>query len=114
MSYDVSIGPRSFNYTSNASALFYDHIADVTAGGGIHELHGKTGREACQIIQEALERINRTRHDLWSVNAVGEPKFFARYDAPNGWGSALGAILFLSQILGACAEHPRKRVSVSA
>jgi hypothetical protein len=109
MSYDVYIGDRSFNYTSNVSKLFYDHIPD-----GIHALHGLTGKQAVEVLDGAFNRLNRTRIDLWREHDVGEPRFCAKYDAPNGWGSALGAIVFLAEILAACAQNPRKKVRVWA
>ena len=113
MSYDVSIGDRDFNMTWNVGKLFYDHIPDAGNGGGLNEINGKTGRAACQIIGDAFERIDRTRHELWDSGSVGEPKFCDRYDALNGWGSAVGGLVFLAMILSACADNPRKRVRVS-
>lgn len=115
MGYDVSIGDASLNYTSNVAALFYDHIPATEANrGGLHELHGKTGKQAAAILAEAWERIWRTKHDLWETDAVGEPEFCARYDAPNGWGSTVGGLIFLAQIMGACSANPRKIVQVCA
>ena len=114
MSYDVSIGSASLNYTSNGAALFYDHIPATDSRGGLHELDGKTGKQAVAILAEAWDRINRTRHDLWLADDVGEPAFCAKYDAPNGWGSTVGGLTFLGLIMSACAANPRKLVRVSA
>jgi len=114
MSYDVSIGDFSGNYTSNVAALFYDHIPAERSRGGLHELHGLTGRQAVDVLRNAFNRIHSTKINGWSHDQVGEPGFCARYDAPNGWGSAIGGLIFLSQILAACAAHPRRRVTVSA
>jgi hypothetical protein len=114
MSYDVYIGVEDFNVTYNLAALFYDHIAPVEGGrGGLYELDGLTGRAALVLLQGALQEIERTRCSLWQVQAIGEPKFCERYDAPNGWGSAIGGILFLSLLMAACALNPRKKVRVS-
>jgi hypothetical protein len=114
MSYDVSVGSEDFNYTSNVSGLFYDHIPDMGKGGGLRELDGVTGARACRIIGEAFKRISETRHRMWSEDAVGEPAFCAKYDAPNGWGSAIGALTFLAEILAACADNRRSKVRVYA
>lgn len=114
MSYDVSIGDQSFNYTYNVSALFYDHIPASEGGrGGLHELDGKTGKQAVAILADAFFRINRTKLDLWERDDIGEPAFCAKYDAANGWGSAVGALIFLAQIMAACAANPRKRIRIS-
>jgi len=107
MSYDVSIGSAWFNYTYNVSALFYDHM-----DGGISGLNGLTGKQAGDKIAEAFTRLDRTRQDLWVVDAVGEPKFSAKYDAPNGWGSPIGGLMFLANIMAACYSNPRKKVHV--
>lgn len=109
VSYDVSIGDESFNYTFNVSALFYDHM-----NGGIRSLDGLTGKAACEVLSKAFLAINQTKMDLWSRDHVGEPRFCAKYDSPNGWGSAVGAILFLVEVFDACRRNPRKRLRVRA
>lgn len=114
MSYDVDIGKESFNYTSNVAALFYDHIPAQDSRGGLHELHGKTGRQAADILASAFDRIHQTTRDLWKNHDVGDPEFCAKYDAPNGWGSAVGGLIFLARIMAACADNPRARVHLSA
>lgn len=113
MSYDVSIGSESFNYTYNVSRLFYDHIPAERGDGGLRELDGLTGRRAAEVLASAFDRMQSTRHKLYVDGVPGEPQFSAKYDAPNGWGSALGAILFLAQIMAACHANGRKKVSVS-
>jgi hypothetical protein len=109
MSYDVWIGDNDFNYTSNVSSLFSDHI-----NGGLLSLDGLTGKQAVERLASAFDEINKSRVAVWNEGARGEPEFCAQYDAENGWGSALGGILFLSRILAACARNPRKTLRVSA
>lgn len=112
MSYDVRVGDQTFNYTYNVAPLFYDHIPEIFNRGGIHELNGVTGKEAAAILTNALEGIEVTRHRYWKLGENGDPAFCNKYDAPNGWGSTVGAILFLARILGACAANPEEVVSV--
>lgn len=115
MSYDIDIGCKSFNYTSNVSRLFYDHIpATGSCRGGLHALHGLTGKQAQPILSEAFERIHDTHMQLWDGHAVGEPEFCERYDPANGWGSAVGGLIFLARIMAACAQCPRCKVRVDA
>ncbi len=114
MSYDITIADKSFNYTSNVAALFYDHIPATDSRGGLHELDGKTGKQAGDILADAFDRIHSTKLSFWRYDTVGEPEFCARYDAPNGWGSTVGALILLSQVMAACYRNPRKRVSVDA
>lgn len=108
MSYDVTIGQDSFNYTYNVAKLFHDHM-----DGGIQSLDGLTGKIAVDQMSSAFDRIHRTYVNDWKGDVVGNPDFCARYDAPNGWGSTVGGLIFLAQILGACARNPRKKVHVS-
>lgn len=112
MSYDVSIGSWSGNCTYNVSALFYDHISAEGEKGGINALAGLTGKAAGDKIAAAFERINLTRHRLYVEGAIGEPSFCAKYDPKNGWGSAVGGLIFLAEIMAACYQNPRKRVKV--
>ncbi len=95
MSYDVSIGGEWVNYTYNLGGLFRDVVP-----GGIYEgLHGKTGRQASNILSAALAKID----------AMPEQKLRG-YNARNGWGTSIGATTFLLQIKSICVDHPRHRV----
>ena len=107
MSYDVCIGKESFNYTYNLSKFFYDHI-----DGGIPALDGITGKRATEVLATAFEAIDRTRTGFCSGDILDNAAFCKEYDAPNGWGSTVGAIIFLSRLLAACAQNPRKMVAV--
>lgn len=109
MSYDVSIGDKSFNYTSNVSKLWYDHIPDYGQGGGLRELHGLTGKAALAILGEGFERLGDVRRSAPTDEAA-----FGGYSASNGWGSAYGAIIYMGRIMAACAANPRKKVRVCA
>lgn len=106
MSYDVDIAGESFNYTSNVSGLFYDHIPAERSRGGLHELQGLTGAQAVPILAEAFKLIRS--YDCQFSD------FAAKYDAPNGWGTTMGGLIFLANILAACAKYPRHKVSVDA
>lgn len=108
MSYDVGIGDFDGNYTSNLGRLYHKHIR-VEDRTGLQALDGLTGKQAFPVLSLAIDLIN---NEYCSLN--GARAFRAEYDAPNGWGSTDGAILFLAQILAACAKHPRKKVRVWA
>lgn len=108
MSYDVVIGGEWFNYTYNVGRLFGDHIE-----GGLQALDGLTGKQAVRVLSDAFDAIDLSVLSHWSHGDVGEPKFCKIYDAPNGWGSAVGGLVFLSRIMAACAKHPRHKVRVA-
>ena len=99
MSYDVSIGEYDGNYTYNVSSLFYDYME-----GGLPALDGMTGRQAANVLAGFWSRVNTAR--------IADPAFGARYDAPNGWGDTLGALIFIGEITAACAQHPRHLMRV--
>lgn len=105
MSYDVSIGNFSANYTSNVWRMFHNHIRhnDKT---GVQALDGLTGRAAGVILAHAIESLHA---ESCSYESPG----LSHYDSPNGWGNATGAVLFLARILGACHRYPRSIVRVS-
>lgn len=110
MSYDVTIGDDWLNYTSNLARLFYDHIPETEASrGGLHELNGKTGADCLPILKDAFDRLNHSYCDTNSTRA-----FRARYDAPNGWGSTDGALIYLARIMARCALNPEAIVEVDS
>ena len=109
MSYDITIGDFAENYTSNCSKLWYDHMPD-----GLRGIDGMTGKQAGDYIAAGLNAIHGTKLDLWRENDVGEPAFCAKYDAPNGWGSTIGALIYMTRVMAACYQNPKKRVRVSA
>jgi hypothetical protein len=112
VSYDITIGSEDFNYTFNVSKLFYDHIPAERNRGGLCELDGLTGRQASEVLAAAFGRIGESISRDWIHADIGEPKFCARYDADNGWGSAVGALVFLACLMAACNRNPRKKVWV--
>lgn len=108
MSYDVTVGEESFNYTSNVSKLWYDHI-----DGGLADIHGKTGAEVAVILANSFARLRETYLRVWESGGFGATAFNQMYDAPNGWGSTVGAIIFIGEILAACLRNPTETVHVS-
>lgn len=108
MSYDFSIGDVWLNYTSNLAPFFYDHIPAERGRGGLHELNGLTGKQACAVLSEALADIDAA---YVTTSTIRQRE---KYDAKNGWGSTDGALIFLGRMLAACAANPRKKVDLSA
>jgi hypothetical protein len=107
MSYDVTIGKESLNYTSNLFRLWYDHMPDMGQGKrGLREIDGLTGKKAANLLARCLVNMHRTYQK--------DPAMAYLYDSPNGWGTTLGAILFTSELMGLCMAHPRSRVWVSS
>lgn len=107
MSYDVRIGDYDGNMTSNISAVFYDHM-----DGGLPSLNGLTGAQCCQKLEQFWDRVNKTRLRLYKPETFGEPTMEAKYNAPNGWGSLVGTLIFAGQITAACANNRRARMHV--
>lgn len=103
MSYDIDINGESFNYTSNVSPLFYKHMP-----GGIRRLDGLRGRSAAKEIKMFLASVNFEREK------IGQSGMREKYDADNGWGTFVGAMTFMLNVMEACERHPRHKVWVSA
>lgn len=115
MSYDIRIGSWNSNMTSNISAIFYDHMPPEDGKrGGLHNLHGLTGRQCSVRLAQAFDRISKTWSSDWTNEDIGDSKFRARYDAQNGWGSTCGALIWMAQIMAACNANPRARFHLSA
>ena len=102
MSYDVEIGDFHANYTYNLSDLFRTHM-----DGGIGSLDGLKGSVALARLNGFFESVMREHIKL------GKDQFREKYDAPNGWGSVDGALIFMARIMAACAVNPDGKVRVS-
>lgn len=113
MSYDVHIGREHFSYTYNLSKLFHTHLRGAGERTGIQALDDLTGREAADIISRGMDSIEQEMLSTWRHEEVGQPEFLSKYDAPNGWDSTIGAVIFLARLMDACRRHPRSRVEVS-
>lgn len=111
MSYDIAIAAFDANYTSNVSAVFYDHFPN---GSGIMGLDGMTGSQCAAEFEGFWRSMHSAKMAVWSCGTVGEPHLSEKYDVPNGWGSLIGALILIGQFQAACAQHPRHRVRVSA
>lgn len=109
MSYDVVVGNCTLNYTWNMGPFFRDHIqwvdSDMNLKKGIQALDGLTGKEASMVLSQAFINIQTTSFE-------GEKKMLDQYNSPNGWGSVIGAMIFMANILSACAASPNKKVRV--
>lgn len=86
MSYDVTAGGESFNYTSNMSRFFKDF--GVYPGSW----EGRNRFEVADEIDLAFTSIE--------ANQISALK--SEYDAPNGWGDVEGATKFLREVRGGC------------
>lgn len=117
MSYDVWIKDKNgqvvfdSNMTSNVSAMWHDHFG---IEGGLLGLDGMTWKQAKPHFKEFWNSLNRERRCLYVEGVRGEPKFCEKYDAKNGWGSAVGAMTFIAEIQSAWAMNPKATLHVSA
>jgi hypothetical protein len=112
MSYDVSIGTWGGNFTHNSlGPLCYDHL-DKEAG--LKSLNGLAGYEAAPFLTAFWASVDAERHSMWENGNVGEPQLCEKYDSPNGWGSLVGALVFMGQLTAACSLYPKSKISVDA
>ena len=112
MGFDVKIGDWDGNYTHNSlGKLCYNHLDKES---GLKSLDRKTGREASAMLESFWESIHCEKLHLWQNGIPGEPKLSEKYDSPNGWGSLIGALIFMGELTAACRNYPRRKVSVCA
>lgn len=114
MSYDVVIGGESFNYTYNLSPLFYRHFPKNEEGEavGLRLIDGMTGKSASKAIGRFWDSLNDELLSAWRHHEIGAPTLCSKYDPDNGWGSLVGAMIFIGHIQTACANHTRNKVRV--
>jgi hypothetical protein len=41
------------------------------------------------------------------------PKYFKKYDSPNGWGRYINFVFFVEEYLNACKQYPESIIAVS-
>ena len=89
MSYDVTVGADSLNYTSNMRRFFADF--------GVYppDWHGRNRHAVGREITAALAKIERADRDALR----------AEYDAANGWGRVDTAIGFLRKVRNECVRE---------
>lgn len=73
-----------------------------------------TGMEAIVFLNGFWQSVDQERVRMWRHDDVGETKFRAKYDSENGWGSLVGALVFMGDFTSACALYPHDKISVSA
>lgn len=96
----VSIGNANLSYSNEPRGFFVDHLP-----GGIERLNSMRGEEALPIIANALFEINKTRTRLWSQERR-DLRFVSMYSYYLDGGTIIGALLFLSLLMGECAMNP--------
>ena len=119
MSYDLWLEDENngvlcdgHNFTSNIGNLFRKHLG--FEGRGLHEIDGLPAHRALKLIMDFWDRLDAELIVLWQSETVGEPALCAKYDAPNGWGSLVGAMLFLARFQSECIKYPYATVRLSA
>lgn len=119
MRYDLWLEDRNgkalceeINFTSNIGALFREHLG--LEGHGLHEINGLPACEAMPFFMAFWDNLDTERMDLWKPDTVGEPALCVKYDAPNGWGSLVGAMLFIARFQSECIKYPYATVRLSA
>lgn len=90
MSYDMSIGNESFNYTYNVSKMWYAAMPDK----GIRSHYGMTGAEAITPLLYIYTYMVQNRKDL------------LQYEPSNGWGSYEGALTFIHDLIKVSLRNP--------
>jgi hypothetical protein len=119
MSYDLWLEDENgkslcegHNYTSNVGPLFYKHLG--LEGRGLHEINGVPAHEALPFFVAFWNSLHAESLALWKSDAIGEPALCAKYDAPNRWGSLVGAMLFIARFQSECIKYPYATVRLSA
>lgn len=90
MSYDMSIGDESFNYTYNVSAMWYAAMPAI----GIRAHYGLSGKSAITPLRYIRGYMEDHREELIEL------------DPENGWGDYDGAVEFVSSLIMASIRNP--------
>jgi len=88
MSYDIDLGPKSFNITSNISGMFYAYDEE----NGISGLYGKTAKESLTWLS-----------GLYTFLVCNE-EAMRKLEPSNGWGSYTGTIEWVHKLIMAALQ----------
>ncbi len=112
MSYDVTIGNFSTNYTFNLSLFFANYIIEGRRGRcGLKVLDGLKGAEAAKVIEKAFASMLR---DSRTQTETPTHWFAKAYNPRNGWGDVVQAMLWLEELRRECAKRGSLIVRVYA
>ena len=65
------------------------------------EIGAKKGKDIIKILEKGLELLNK------------KPKYFEKFDDPNGWGEYKYFVPFVEKVLSACKKYPNAKIYVS-
>ena len=97
MSYDISIGDLSLNYTSNVVSM-WDRAMPTC---NLRDMRGLTGKDCLPHLLDGIDHMGR----YYDIHKRMEPR--------NGWGSYEGALAVLVRRSTACEDYPNDLVMVS-
>ena len=125
MSYDISVGEKNWNVTYNLGKMFHEHIPAVeqddgiVTNSGLKRLNNMKGKDAVPIIGQFFTNLYKERnqlavkrHNNFNDETRGEPELSEKYDPKNGWGSMIGGLIFLGELMAECALHPESVIDV--
>ena len=100
------------NHTSNTSRFWHELIKvyyeDIDEDEtGLQALYGMKGKDAGLILEDAIGDVRGLMRSEDDIKLT-------RFDSKNGWGSALSALLYMTEIMIACKNHPKKTLFVHA
>lgn len=78
---------------------------------GEHSLYEYLWRPEEIGIKRAKELIEPLKEGLAKLKA--KPKFYEKYNSPNGWGLYKHFVPFVEKYLAACEENPKAKIGVS-
>tara|TARA_B100000745_G_scaffold23857_1_gene15875 strand:+ start:128 stop:571 length:444 start_codon:yes stop_codon:yes gene_type:complete len=117
-----------FNYTSNMSSFWkayivrrqHEYVGDESIEEdlyGLWALEGLTGEEALPYLKDFFKEIYA---DIYKDDCNGSVysskekdglnKLRRKYDAENGWGCMVSAMIVTSELMCACAEYPKAKL----
>ena len=98
------------DHTSNTSRFWHELIKvynedENEQETGLQALYGMKGKDAGLILEDAIGDVRGLMRSEDDIKLT-------RFDSQNGWGSALSALLYMTEIMIACKNHPKKTLFV--
>ena len=90
------------------SANITHNLTKMADAAGIYKVLWRPDENGITTAKQCLEPL---RGGLLKLGK--DPEFFKQFNSPNGWGIYEHFLVFVSDVLVACAKHPTAKVNVS-
>ena len=108
MSLDISLEIEVTEYKDVFSSNITHNLTDMAKEAGIYMHVWRPDEIGLCFAEDIVEPLESAIKEMKK-----EPERFRKHDAPNGWGTYSQFLPWLVELLEACKENPKAKISTS-